>query len=68
LTTKYAEEPKIFLNNTVLMLDDSEFDLFLSDLRTLLLKYQFETTQERKMRDISIISAPADETERKKYS
>lgn len=56
---------KIFLNNTILMLDDSEFDHFLTDLRDLLLRYTFESNQERKIRDISIISAPVDEYERK---
>lgn len=51
---------KIFLNNTVLMMNDSEFDQFLDDLRKLLLKYNFESEEERKPRDLSIISAPVE--------
>ncbi len=51
---------KIFLNNTVMMMNDDEFDRFLSDLRGLLIKYSFEYTNKRKARDISVISAPAD--------
>ncbi len=57
-------QDKIFLNNTVLMLSDNEFNNFLSELRDLLIRYQFETTKERKPRDISIISAPVDDTQR----
>ena len=57
-------QDKIFLNNTVLMLSDSEFNNFLSELRDLLIRYQYETTKERKPRDISIISAPVDDTQR----
>lgn len=49
---------KIFLNNTVLMADDNEFDQFLSELRGLLIKYNFEVANGRKARDISVISAP----------
>lgn len=51
---------KLFLNNTVLMMDDLEFDQFLSELRELLIKYQFEAANERKARDISIISTPVE--------
>lgn len=51
---------KIFLNNTVLMMNDSEFDQFLEDLRKLLLRYNFETEEDRKPRDLSIISAPVE--------
>ena len=51
---------KIFLNNTVMMMNDDEFDQFLSDLRGLLLKYSFEYASGRKSRDISVISSPAD--------
>jgi len=50
---------KIFLNNTVLMMDDNEYDQFLSELRVLLRKYSFEAANGRKARDISIISSPA---------
>lgn len=49
---------KIFLNTTVLMMNDSEFDQFLSELRDLLIKYNFEVADGRKSRDISVISAP----------
>lgn len=49
---------KIFLNNTVLMMSDNEYDLFLGELRDLLLKYNFESCEDRKSRDISIISSP----------
>ncbi|MCR3921417.1 MAG: helix-turn-helix domain-containing protein [Firmicutes bacterium] len=49
---------KIFLNNTILMTTDDEFDQFLSELSGLLRKYSFEYSKGRKARDISIISAP----------
>ncbi len=51
---------KIFMNNSVLMMDDNEFDQFLSELRGLLIKYNFEAADERKARDISVISAPTE--------
>jgi DNA-binding transcriptional ArsR family regulator len=51
---------KIFLNNSVLMMDDNEFEQFLSELRELLIKYNFETAHGRKARDISVISAPTE--------
>jgi hypothetical protein len=51
---------KIFLNNTVLMMSDKEFDHFIEELRQLILKYNFESTETRKARDISIISAPVE--------
>lgn len=54
---------KIFLNNTVLMMTDNEFDQFLSELRRLLIKYSFEVANGRKARDISVISAPTEEDE-----
>lgn len=49
---------KIFLNNTVLMMSDAEFDQFLEDLRQLLVRNQFDVAENRKARDLSIISAP----------
>ena len=52
---------KIFLNNTVRMMSDREFDQFIEELRQLILKYNFESTEGRKARDISIISAPVEE-------
>lgn len=54
---------KIFFNNTVMMMDDQEFELFLSELQSLLIKYHYEVTSGRKPRDISIISAPPLENE-----
>jgi hypothetical protein len=51
---------KIFLNNSVLMMDDNEFDQFLSELRGLIIKYNFEVANGRKIRDISVISAPTE--------
>ncbi len=51
---------KIFMNNSVLMMDDNEFDQFLSELRGLLIKYNFEASDGRKARDISVISAPTE--------
>lgn len=49
---------KVFLNNAVLMMSDLEFDEFLDELRKLLIKYSFEPAEDRKARDISILSAP----------
>jgi DNA-binding transcriptional ArsR family regulator len=57
-------EDKIFLNNTVLMLDDKEFDQFLFQLRELLVNYSFKPAKGRKARDISILSSPTEEIER----
>jgi hypothetical protein len=37
---------------------DDEFDQFLSELSGLLMKYNFEFSKGRKVRDISIKSAP----------
>jgi len=49
----------MFLRNWVLMLNDREFEEFLSALRGLLEKYHFEEAADgRKPRDISIICAP----------
>ncbi len=49
---------KIFLNNTILMTTDDEFNQFLSQLSGLLMKYNFAFSKGRKDRDISIKSAP----------
>lgn len=49
---------KIFLNSSILMMTDDEFDQFLSELGGLLRKYSFEYSKARMARDISIISAP----------
>ena len=49
---------KIFMNSSILMTTDDEFDQFLAELGGLLRKYTFESSKERRARDISIISAP----------
>jgi len=49
---------QIFCNNVILMLNDQEFDQFLTDLRDLLVKNLLEYKEGRRARDISIISAP----------
>ncbi len=49
---------KLFLNNTILMTTDEEFDQFLSELKELIAKYNFDFLEGRKARDISIVSAP----------
>ena len=54
---------RIFLNNTVLMVTDEEYDQFLSELRDLLIRYSYEADEGRRPRDISILSAPV-ETEK----
>ncbi len=51
---------KLFLSNSVVMMDDHEFDQFLSELWGLIQKYNFEFVEGRKARDISIISSPID--------
>lgn len=51
---------KIFLNNSVLMMDDNEFNQFLLELKGLIIKYNFEVENGRKARDISIISSPVE--------
>lgn len=55
---------KIFFNNSVLMMNDNEFDQFLSELRVLLIKYSFEVANGRKARDISIISSPVEDNKK----
>lgn len=52
---------KIFLNNTVLMMNDAEFDNFVLELSELILKYNLDSSEGRKPRDISIISSPVTE-------
>ncbi|NSW52612.1 MAG: helix-turn-helix domain-containing protein [Anaerolineae bacterium] len=49
---------RIFWNTTVMMMDDAEFDAFLTELRGLLIKYTLEAGHGRKARDITVISAP----------
>ena len=55
---------RIFLNNTVLMMSNTEFDQFLTELRELLLKYSFKVENGRKARDISVISSPVEENKK----
>ncbi len=50
---------RIFLNTTVMMMDDAEFDAFLAELRDVLFKYSFKAGEGRRARDISVISCPA---------
>ena len=50
---------RIFMNNTMLMMSDTEFDQFLNEMRELVLKYNFKPADRRKPRDISIISSPS---------
>ena len=52
---------KIFLNNTILIMNDAEFDAFLLKLRELLTSNNFEMSEGRKARDLSSISSPVEE-------
>lgn len=56
--TSVSGNNKIFFNNTVMMMNNEEFNEFLSELQKLLVKYHYEVADGRKPRDISIISAP----------
>lgn len=49
---------RIFCNDTVMMMDDNEFDQFLGELRDLLNKYSFKAAEGRRARDISVLSVP----------
>jgi len=51
----------IFFNNTIMPMNDQEFEQFLTELTSLFVKYRFEMADGRKPRDISIISAPPEE-------
>lgn len=51
---------RIFYNTTVLMMNDHEFDQFLAELRELIIKYDYGAASGRKIRDISVISSPAE--------
>jgi DNA-binding transcriptional ArsR family regulator len=55
---KNTGKDRVFINSTVLMTTDEEFDGFLKELRELLIKYSFDYEKGRKTRDITIISAP----------
>jgi len=58
-----SAEGTFFLRNAVMMLSDEEFQNFLADTQAVLEAYIFEGPSEgRKLRDISIISAPPEET------
>lgn len=61
------EEPdpardRVFMNNTILMMSDEEYDGFLKELQEIFIKYHKKTGTGRKARDISIISAPPDDS------
>lgn len=56
--TSVPSKNKIFFNNTVMMMNDDEFDKFLLELQGLFAKYHYEVAGGRKPRDLSIISAP----------
>lgn len=60
LATEKSEikNQKIFLVNSVLMMNDEEFDSYLLELNALFQKYNLKASDDRKPRDISIISAP----------
>lgn len=50
---------KLFLNNTVLLLSDNEYDNFLGELQNLMLKHiSNQPSPDRKARSLSLISAP----------
>lgn len=49
---------RLFFSNTVLMLDDAEYDRFLKELQELILTYNLGFAEGRKARDLSIISSP----------
>lgn len=51
---------RIFYNDTILMMDDTEFDQFLVGLRDLLVQYSFGAGSGRKARDISVLSVPVE--------
>jgi DNA-binding transcriptional ArsR family regulator len=55
------ERDKVFLNNSILMATDKEYDQFLSDLRDLIIKYSPSYAEGRKPRDFSILSIPVKE-------
>ncbi len=49
----------IFLNKTVFMLRDEEYDQFLEELRQIMVRYmELESTAQSRPRNLSIISAP----------
>lgn len=55
---------RLFFSNSILMMDDREFDQFAIELRELIIKYNFDFSDGRKARDISIISSPVIEKEK----
>lgn len=52
---------KVFCSNTVMMMSDEEFDSYLLELNALFQKFNLESSEKRKPRDISIISSPVEE-------
>jgi len=53
---------KVFCSNSVLMMSDEEFDSYLMEMNAIFQKYNLESTENRKARDISIISSPIEES------
>ena len=53
---------KVFCSNSVMMMSDEEFDSYLMEMNALFQKYNLESTENRKARDISIISSPVEES------
>lgn len=49
---------RVFMNNMILMMSDKEYDEFLMELRGLFMKYHNEPDNDRRARDISVISSP----------
>ncbi|MBH1939970.1 helix-turn-helix domain-containing protein [Mobilitalea sibirica] len=63
-STKDADPQKdrVFLNNSVLLLSDDEYDDFLKELKQLIIKYMNkEASNLRRSRSFSVISSPSDE-------
>ncbi len=56
--SSHPAEDKIFINTTLLTLDDDGFERFLTELRGLLVKYSKHRAKGGKVRDISILSLP----------
>ena len=54
---------KVFMNNTILMMGDEEYDEFLKELSQLIARYHNEPGHGRKPRDISVISSPPESGE-----
>lgn len=51
---------RIFYSVVLMMLNDSEFDQFLTELSGLITRYSFEVAEGRKARDICVMSVPVE--------